>query len=267
MRLHPSPLSFFQHHFGYRFVGVNQFYGRGVDFFEREWVKEQRGYYVNEFKYQLENTNPLLPSTTTFNVDQGKGFMRITAEHEHKFAYGKYDKGIYLRLFAGWLPYYDDADAYVPFLFNGITSTGYFSKDYVYDELLFGRNEQSGLLSQQVFLRDAQLKTLYNGGIAENWLTSVGVSADVPGPVPFQLYVDAAVYDDPIDEGVTISYSAGVSIVVLKDAFEVYIPLLESNDIRNSLTYEDRNFLQRISFLLDLNKIAPRRIKDGFFEQ
>ena len=52
----------------------------------------------------------------------------------------------------------------------------------------------------------------------------------------------------------------------VKNAFEIFVPLLESSDIRESLVYEERNFLERISFVFDLNRLNPRKFMDDFMD-
>ena len=261
-----TPLDFNRHFLSYRFVSVDQFYGRGINFDDRTWEREHRSYYVNDLRYTLRNDRAVSPMTMSLGMQQGKGFVRLSAEYNQKVAFRKGNKGFYARGFAGWLPHYDDPDAVALFFFNGISSQGFYSKDFMYEELLFGRSDQSGLFSQQVFLKDAQLKTLYNGGISDSWMASVGLASDIPLPVPFQFYIDLVLFPDPVEDDVRLSYSAGVSIVLVKDAMAIYIPLLESSDIRESLVYEERNFLERISFVFDLNKLSPRKYMDDFLD-
>ena len=81
-------------------------------------------------------------------------------------------------------------------------------------------------------------------------------------PIPVKPYFDIAVYDDPFENGVTTSYSGGLAFVITKDVFEIYLPVIDSKDIRDGLTYLDRDTIfRRISILLDLKELHPFKYK------
>jgi Peptidase family M1 domain len=261
-----SALSKLEHSLSYRFIHIGQRYGKGTNYDDFIWEWESRGYDVNELSYEIRNKSVLAPYKIKATVHQGKGFVRLSADFRQKIAYPKGNKGLYIHGFAGWLPYYDDPDAVALFYFNGISSRGFFSKDFLYDELIFGRSEGENILSQQTFRKDAEIKTLYNIGLSDNWMISAGLATDTPLPIPIQLYFDVAAYKDPINGGVAVSFSSGIGIVGIKDAFEIFIPVFESSDIRGSTIYEDRGFFRRVTFLIDLNAANPRRLMEGILE-
>jgi hypothetical protein len=161
------------------------------------------------------------------------------------------------------MPVYEQPDANVLFSFNGLASNGFFSKDYMYDEWLGGRNEIDGIFSHQVFVKDAGLKTLSTIGISNQWM--VGGGASVALPFKFvHFYMDAAVYPGSITGNTEFSYSGGVAVVLWKDIFEVYIPILESKDIRESLSYVVRDrWFERISFQANLKLGKPLYLIDN----
>ena len=75
--------------------------------------------------------------------------------------------------------------------------------------------------------------------------------------------MDAALYPASITEKTALSYSGGAAIVLWKDVFEIYIPFLESNDIRESLTYDVRDqWFERISFQANFKLANPLNIVD-----
>lgn len=249
-------------HLQYRYIYVQQDYGRGIDFDDFVWEELTRNYSVHELKFERLKQRNLGSGKLTATVHAGKGFVRTMVDARKQVIYNSKKKSLYLRAFGGALPYLDNPVANVNLNFNGIPSTGISSRDYLYDELMLARNATEGLASQIVFLRDAQLKTLYNGGISDQWMCSAGIAADLPLPLPIQPYFDLAVFHDPFEEDVALSYSGGLALIFKKDVAEVYLPLFESKDIRNSLTYDERDtFLKRISVVLDLNAFHPFRYK------
>ena len=171
-------------------------------------------------------------------------------------------RGLWVRGFAGWLPIYKNPKANVLFTFNGIASSGFFSRDYMYDEWLMGRNAIDGNISRQVFLKDAGLKTLATIGISDDWMAGGGISWALPFKV-VHLYMDAATYTSSITEKMAFSYSGGLAIIVMKDVFEIYIPILESKDIRQSLSYQIRDqWFDRISFQANFKMANPLKLLD-----
>ena len=245
----------------YRFIYVRQQYGQGLNFNGSLWQQRSREYGVQELSYTFRQQQALTDLKAYCLLQAGKGFVRIAGDARIRKEFDKH-KAWYLHLFAGALPLFDHPVANVSLQFNGIQGGGIYSRDYLYDELLLSRNATSGVLSQFVFLKDAQLKTLYNGGLSEKWMLGAGFAFDTPLPLPVQPYFDAALYKDPFENGTTLSYSGGLALVVQKDVLEVYVPLVESQDIRNSLTYLDRdNILKRISVMLNLKALHPFGIK------
>ncbi len=249
-------------HLQYRFVYVRQDYGQGIDFDDFIWEEKTRTYGVHEVTYEWERVRNLISGRFDGTIHTGKGFVRLTADTRQRIVYQKSGKAIYIHAFGGVLPYLENPNINVNFNFNGIQSSGISSRDYLYDELLFARSAADGLASQLVFQKDAQLKTLYNGGISDRWMVAAGIAMELPLLIPVQPYFDVAVYNDPFESGAGVSYSGGLAVVIQKDVFEIYIPIIESKDIRNSLTYLERDtILKRISILVDLKAFHPFKYK------
>ena len=247
------------HSVGYRFIYVRQDYGQGIDFDDKIWERKSRDYYVNELSYNLTGNRTLTPYKLNVIASQGKGFARLTADYRQKIIYNRRKHAFHFHGFAGWLPQFDSPDANILLYYNGISSSGFYSNDYAYDELLLGRNEEKGFYSQQVFTKDAGVKTLYNGGISSDWMASAGVAVDLPLPVPLRPYFDLVLSPEFSGNGTRVDYSGGVAVILLDEIIEVYFPIVESKNIRESLTYTERpGYFQRVTFLLDLNKLDPK---------
>jgi hypothetical protein len=133
----------------------------------------------------------------------------------------------------------------------------------MYDEWLSGRNADDGLFAHQVFEKDANLKTLANNGISEDWMIGGGISIALPLRF-FHVYMDAAYYPFAgLPEKNVLSYSGGLAIVLLKDVFEIYVPILESQDIRESVTYTVRDmWFERVTFQANFKLANPLNIVD-----
>ncbi len=248
----------------YRYVDINQYYGRGLNYDEKIYQSEQRHYGVHELTYQISSDAVLSHIKAMANLQAGKGFLRLNLNYNQHFAGKDKMRGIWIHGFAGMLPLYKQPKANVLFTFNGIGSNGFFSKDYMYDEWLGGRNVNDGIYAKQIFMKDAGLKTLSTVGISEKWMIGGGAGAALPFKV-VHLYMDATIFPSAISQNVTLSYSGGFSIILMKDVFEIYVPLLESRDIRESLSYVVRDrWFDRISFQANFKFANPLNLVDRF---
>lgn len=197
------------------------------------------------------------PYSAQGSIQGGDGFVRLNLHYNQHFTGKDKMRGVWVHGFAGWLPYYKQPKPNVLFSFNGLASGGFSSRDYMYDEWLIGRNASEGNFTRQVFMKDAGLKTLSTIGISEKWMLGAGASVSLPVKV-VHLYMDAALYPSGITEKVELSYSGGLAVILIKDAFEIYIPFVESKDIRESLTYQVRDqWYDRISFQASFKIINP----------
>ena len=195
-------------------------------------------------------------------MQAGQGFVRVNVWYDQHFRGKTKHHGVWVRGFAGILPVYDNPDANVQFLMSGLASNGFYSKDYMYDEWLGGRNAEGGFFGQQVFVKDGGLKTLSTIGIGDNWMLGSGVSVAMPFRF-IHLYMDAAYYESAVSGKNVLSYSGGASLVLLKDVFEVYLPFLESKDIRESLSYVVKErWYERISFQANIKLANPLNLLD-----
>ncbi|MEM6964662.1 MAG: M1 family metallopeptidase [Bacteroidota bacterium] len=228
-------------------------------------TRMKTNYYVNELKYTYENTNVTGPLQVSFTAHQGEGFVRLFANAKKFIPYKERGKGMTLKAFAGVLPYFDNPAARVNFQLGGFNSR-FGTRDYMYDELLLGRTEgrgnsldqgTDGIFSQQIFNRDAGFKTLSDFASSSEWMASFGMTTSMPGALPLRPYADAAIYNRR-DE-TRLAYSIGISIVPIPDAFEIYIPFFENDEITAGTAYDVRDTIwKRITFLLDLNNLRKK---------
>ncbi|MEP6795833.1 MAG: M1 family aminopeptidase, partial [Saprospiraceae bacterium] len=247
----------------YRYVDITQYYGKGEDFENKIYSRQKRHYGVHELAYQMSSDVPLQPFKAIASVQTGNGFVRLSVNYNQHYLGKDKTSGVWIHGFGGWLPFYDHPDANVSLLFNGITSSGFFQKDYMYDEWLGGRNESGDLYGHQVFMKDAELKTLATIGISQKWMLAGGVSAALPLKF-LHPYFDATFFQSAVTEKPALSYSGGLAIVLKKDIFEIYIPILESRDIRKSITYFTRDrWFDRISFQANFKIANPLNVVDG----
>jgi hypothetical protein len=246
----------------YRPVFIEQNYHLGVDAVEGTFTDEYRSYWVHELSYNFEYDHPIRPFEGDAQLEYISGAWRYTAHFSQAF---QYQKGNFLEInfFAGGISSYEKSPIDARLYGSGRTGFWLQQRDYKFDYILPGRNQTEGLWSQQIFNRDASLKTLSNIAFSSTFMASMGIEADLPIPfVPIKPYFDIAVYDS--QDQLTTAFSSGLSISLFQETLEVFFPIWESQNIRNSLVYSNRpSYFQRVTFSLNLRQWSVFNVKEN----
>ncbi len=246
----------------YRYVDIHQYYGEGIDYISNLYEEKTRSYGIHEVSYTLRSDYVIRPYLLSCNTQVGKGFVKFNFNYQQHFAGRDKWRGTWIHAFAGIQPIHDQPKANTNFTLSGLSSNGYYATDYMFDQWLGGRNADAGKFAHQVFIKDAGFKTLATNGISEKWMVASGASVSMPLKI-IHLYMDGALYESGITQKTTFSYSGGIALVLMKDVWEVYLPLLESKDIRQSLSYEVRDqWYERICFQANIRLMNPIDVLD-----
>lgn len=261
--------SFWSQQLSYRYVSIDRniailsdLAGSGDDVFFDVF-----NYGINQLTYELENSNALTPALLSATLEQSGSYTKLFASYEQSFPYQKENKSLTIRVFGGTFFNFDAAEATrsllrPSFLLGGNTS-GTFQEDYLFDEFLLGRTETSGFLSQQVFQKDAQFRTLTSVGTTANWMLSSNIRSTLPKPVPLDIFVDLA-YSNPESGEGNFFYSSGLVLPLIGSVLEIYVPLLESDAIEANHKAQGREgLLERITFRFDLLRFNPLKLRDN----
>jgi len=232
--------------------------------------------YLNQLTVGVDNFRKLYPYEVRLQLQQGDEFFKATMDGNYFFNYAK-GGGFNLRLFAAKFGY-----------IGGKTSEKEFStsvyqpkltairgdEDYTYSNYFIGRNEHEGFLSQQVMMRDGDLKLrtdLFQGlqGRSDNWVASMNVNTSLPNKLlpfklPIKIFLDVGTYADAWEKESTTSrflYVAGLQLSIFKNILNVYAPILYSKEFGDQLKTvpEENTFFKKISFSIDLQKINTRK--------
>lgn len=246
----------------YRYIHMDQFYGQGMDYAEKIFTDTSRQYGIHELSWSIRSDFVLRPYVITAAAQAGEGFVRMNINYQQHFTGKDKKRGIWLHAFAGYQPVLDDPAPDTRFVLSGIPSIGNNTSDYTYDYWLGGRNAQSGILAHQVFMKDAGFKTLAYNDLSSNWMTAAGLSYALPFNM-FHLYMDAALYNSDLTNKSMFNYSGGLAVVVVKDVIEIYLPLVESKNIRESIAYDEYDkWYKRICFQANINLMNPIDVVD-----
>jgi hypothetical protein len=209
-----------------------------------------------------------------FQVQQAASFYRVNITGNYFFNYES-SGGLDIRVFGAKFGYLGgrsisrDLTAYEPKL-TAVRG----NEDYTYDNYFIGRNEFNGIASQQIMMRDGDLKLrtdLFQGlqGRSDNWVASLNLSSTlppqvVPAVIPLKLFLDIGTYAQAWQQNPPTShflYTGGLELSLFHDVFRIYAPLVYSSDFRSQLkTVPGQNGLfQKMSFSIDFQNINFRK--------
>jgi hypothetical protein len=226
---------------------------------------ETAHYGIIEYKHNNERT--FNPFDYSIKAEGNNTFVKLGLTTHLKINYNVKNKAFYVRAFAGkFIDLKNNANPYI--LRNQYLNASFTAdNDYAYNDVYLARDEQKGILSNQVSMREGGFKVKTNLlsspiGVSNNWLTAVNLRTDLPikSKIKVQLFLDVATYADAgklNTSGNKAIYEAGAELHLFKDILIIYAPLVLSKDLKDYVksTYSKNRTLQTMSFSLDLNRI------------
>lgn len=219
---------------------------------------------VNNLYYTIENKRVINPFQAAINAQHNDRFVKLSGEITYALSFSK-DNHLELRLFAGTFAY-KSSSFNEDYRFRMSGYSGF--QDYLYDYNYIGRSETTGLSSAQFVEGDGAFKTFTYLGQSSKWLLALNLKSPKIKKIPLKLFVDigASEFNESMLKE-RVLYDAGIDICLWKDIFEIYIPLIYSNDIRTNLKAIGKdNFFDTVRFTLNLHKIKPHQFITGFLQ-
>jgi hypothetical protein len=249
-----------------------------VEHFDKE--KENR--VLNQLQFVVENNRALYPYRGELKIEQGKGFIRSGFTGNYFFNYPK-SGGLDVRLFAGKFFYTSPKTSTTEFStaryqLNMLAPNGY--EDYTYSDYFVGRNEFTGVASQQVMEKDGAMKLRleqFEGDpqfrsrvLSDDWLIAANLSTSLPTGIipqfiPLKIFADIATSAGMWDKSNTngkFAFVAGLQLSFIKNTINIYAPLLYSSEFKNLLKSDGDNnkFSKKISFSINISNFSLRKI-------
>lgn len=238
-------------------------------------------YYVNVLNYTFRRNDKNFPFSASMTFEQSKNFAKTYFEANSFIRYQlkDYNTGVHLRFFIGGFLWRSNNFRFrlypdVGFNLNGRRG----EQDYTYNDFYVGRNEQGSFAGRQISRTDGFFKvsTPFNAietGQTVDWLLAFNLKLDFPIKyVPLKLFLDLGYsYDNHLNPVNLLpvkgfQYDGGFMLSFFNEGFEVYFPLFYSKEFKSYYKANAPKFGQRISFLLDLNKIQlHKKIRDMKF--
>jgi hypothetical protein len=230
--------------------------------------------YLNQLTFAIRDSRVLYPYSINLQVQQAAPFYRINLDMHYFFNYPT-TGGLDVRLFGakfGYLGTRNPAQDLTSFEPKLTAVRG--SEDYTYDNYFVGRNDYSGLASQQIMMRDGDLKLrtdLFQDlqGRSDNWVAAVNLKSTLPPQVipnwlPLRLFLDVGTYAQAWSDNSPTShflYVGGLELDLFHNVLCIYAPLVYSGDFSSQLkTVPGQNgFFQKVSFNIDFQQIPFRK--------
>jgi hypothetical protein len=187
------------------------------------------------------------------NFQQTTQMLKASAAIKYAFKFKKKNKGVDIRLFAG--TFIDDTNAGL-YRFRLSGQRGY--QDYLYDHTYLGRMETKGILANQFTETDGGFKFYSAIGQTAKSIAALNIKSSLGNlKLPLCLYADIGMTSEDGRLKEKVLYNAGVCLSLRKDVFEIYFPLLISNDFNTYKKTNDLSYEETIRFTLNLNLINP----------
>jgi hypothetical protein len=241
---------------------------------------------LNQLKLVIENKRALYPYRGELNIEQGKDFVRAGFTGNYFFNYPK-GGGLEARLFAGKFFYTGAKTISREFTtsryqLNLLAPNG--AEDYTYHDYFVGRNEFTGLVSQQIMERDGAMKIRleqFEGDpefrgrtLSDNWIAALNISTTLPSGIlpkflPLKVFTDIGTSSgfwkttNPYGK---FAFVSGLQLSFLNNLVNIYLPVLYTSEFRNLLKSDPANnkFGRKISFSINISNFSLQKIDRNF---
>lgn len=219
-------------------------------------------------RYTYQNSRRIDPYSFSIGAEANKDLLKGDLIGRYNISYKKFNKRASFRLYLGYTFEDETNGLYGFFLSDRNAARG--STDYAYDDYYFGRTATEGILYQQMALRQGAFKAYSPLGSYRNYIAALNINIDLPVPLPIRLYADIGTAEDfkkdvkaVYDISQTFSYNAGVCFSLIREAVEVYFPLVKSAEIRRYNETNDIRFSEEIRFVFDLHALNPVNLRSS----
>ncbi len=252
-----------EHRVGYRAVVLRESLG-GIlgDTLEVERVRED---IYHELSYAVKGRSALRPAALKLDLQHHEAFTRLALEARQAFVYDKRKHRIAFRLFAG--QFLRKEDALMQRQMGWRLHWG--SSDMTFDHLFMDRQDVGTNTAQQMAKDQGAFRVPTAQGTSDTWIAALNMEADMPFRLPLSVYASAGAAPYTLvgpggrSEKWRMHAEAGIGIRIVRDLAEVWIPLVFTKEIANELELRDVDPLERIRFVLALEKLDPARLFRG----
>ena len=232
-------------------------------------VAQNKGYGLVNFTHK--NDRLFNPFSYSLEAQGGAAYMKLSAEGNLRIDYNVKGKSLYVRAYAGKFYTLDNTPFAADRYYLTTTYTG--ANDYLYDDLFYGRSEQTGTAANQVAIKEGGF-TLptpqYASPIGRNddWLLALNLKTDLPlKKLPVRFFLNVATMANAATlnpNGSKLLYEGGAEVHLFSDILEVWFPFVMSSDYKDYYRslFGNKAFTHSISFSLQLQNIDWLKFPD-----
>ncbi|MBK9762383.1 MAG: hypothetical protein IPO87_03230 [Flavobacteriales bacterium] len=219
-----------------------------------------------EITYRARSTSTLFPATITPLFTFGKDFSRLSLDAQQGFTYNKKKDQLRIHAFAGAFISKQDG-----FFNNGLNAwqLSWGAQDLMYDHAFLERGAVNGVTGAQFVKQQGAFKTPFRQGGSDTWIGAINAELDLPLPVPISLFASVGmvpmttITQEGRKNGTATYFEGGIGVQLLRDAIEVWFPLVVSQRIQDEEEFLGRQVADRIRFVFALEKLDPTRLLRG----
>jgi len=212
-----------------------------------------------EVGYLFEKTSLINPYSLLTSFEFGKTHQKTSVEFNYRLSYRGRNNGLDMRFFAGTML---NSDSEIPFY--SFSTSGRSGRElYLYQGIYPDRFSvfPENFFSRQMTLSEGGLVSPVNDSLGySQWLFSLSLSTNLPGRAarfPIKPFVNLLLNDRDVStrQNSPFFYEAGLKVGIW-DIFEIYVPLLVSNNIDSV----SGSFKNRIRFVFSLDSIRKLKV-------
>jgi len=218
---------------------------------------------IHDINYFIENHRIIHPWFLNANVQSDGKMGKASVQFKHKITVAR-RKNVEVRLFAGTFFMGSDQDK-GPYRFRLSGFTG--AQDYLFDANYVGRNADYNSVGGNQFVEaDGAFKVWTPLGQSNTYLISMNIKSPTIWKLPVKAFFDVGTAGSNSLLTERLLMDAGLCLSVIDNIWEVYVPLVYSNDIKQTLSINNYSFIHTIRFTFNLHYVEPKNvIKDNLF--
>ena len=109
---------------------------------------------------------------------------------------------------------------------------------------------------------DGGFKSNIRIGQSNDWLVALNLSSTLYRKIPIEFFASIGTYANAqnVFPGSQLFLAEfGVSVILIRDVLEFHFPFLYSQDIREDVKLNTKNYGQQIRFTFNLNELKPQK--------
>lgn len=177
--------------------------------------KDEDNYKVLNFRYIHNKPNVIKRLQYAVNLEFGSSFTKLSTDIRYRKFFAL-EKSFDIRFFGGIFLNNNSDTSYFDFGLNQ-------SSDYLFEQNLFGRSENSGVFSQQFIISDGGFKSNFKQPYTANQYIFAG-NTSVSVWKWVEVYNDAAVLKNS-EQKRKFFYENGIRLNFIPNIFELYFPI------------------------------------------